>query len=166
MSGERIVFRLCLTATLAVWLAMSLWTMPHLAALGGGPIFDLRFLGYTATDAQGLITALGPKGRTFYLDAQQRLDLVFPALLAVTLILWFRRMAAPRWALALSALTLAATVLDYAENAAVRHMLVTATAAGVETASLLTQLKSAVGAIPLAAALLLFLAAAVRLFRR
>lgn len=166
MTGERIVFRLCLAATLALWLAMSLWSMPRLATLGGGPIFDLRFRGYTAADAQELLTLLGSEGRAFYLDVQQRLDLVFPALLAVTLILWFRRMAPPRWALALSALALAATVLDYAENAAVRHMLVTATTEGVETASLRTQLKSVVGAIALAAALLLLLAAALRRFRR
>ena len=113
--------------------------MPKLDAFGGGPIFDLRFLGYDRTAAEALLRALGTEGRAFYLNAQQWLDTAFPAVLGAA--------------------------LDYAENSLVRGMLASGTADGVEWASRMTLMKSAVGAVVLAAALLLVMAAALRQFR-
>jgi len=163
--GGRPLFRLSLAATLLLWLVMSLWSMPRLEAIGGGRIFDLRFFGYDRQDAEVLLAALGPEGRGFYADVQQALDTVFPALLALTLVLWFRRTAGRGWVRPLSALTLLAAALDYAENSLVRGMLVSGTAEGVEWASRLTQAKSAAGAVVLAAAAGLLAVAAFRLFR-
>jgi uncharacterized membrane protein (UPF0136 family) len=164
MAG-RVAFRLSLAATIAVWLAMSLWSMPRLSAAGGGPIFDLRFLGYDAAGAAGLLEALGSEGRAFYLAWQQGLDWLFPGLLGLTLVLWYHRTAGRGPARVLSAVALLAMILDYAENVAVRRMLLSGTAEGVEWASLLTQAKSAAGALALGAAGVLLLFSAVRLVR-
>ena len=165
MSAERALFRSSLAATLCLWLVMSLWSMPKLDAFGGGPIFDLRFLGYDRTAAEALLRALGTEGRAFYLNAQQWLDTAFPAVLALTLVLWFRRTAGQGGGRVLSALAVLGAALDYAENSLVRGMLASGTADGVEWASRMTLMKSAVGAVVLAAALLLVMAAALRQFR-
>ena len=152
MSGGRVLFRLALAATLVLWLAMSFWTMPHLSDLGGGPIFDLRFLGYSRDEAQALLDRLGPTGRAFYLGRQQALDWLFPACLGLVLIHWYRRTADPGLAFLLGAVALLATGFDYAENLSVRAMLVAGRADGVELASRMTVLKSAFGGFAILAA--------------
>ena len=108
----------------ALYLAMLAWSLPHLTALAGGlPMFDMRPGGYSELDARALLTALGVDGRTFYLGVQHRLDTVFPALEALALALTFPSLFPRLLAGALIAVSLAGTVFDWLENAAVAGLL-------------------------------------------
>ena len=79
--------------------------------------------GYSELDARALLTALGVDGRTFYLGVQHRLDTVFLALEALALALTFPRLFPRLLAGALIAVSLAGTVFDWLENAAVAGLL-------------------------------------------
>ncbi len=149
---------LWITAALvgAVYAAMALWSLPRLAGFSGGAlILDMRPGGYDAEAARALLVALGEEGRAFYLSRQQALDSALPALLALLLILWFRRLYAQGPALALSVLALVYAAFDYGENALVARMLAAGpdllTPALAEAASRLTTAKFAALAIALAA---------------
>jgi hypothetical protein len=114
--------------TLAVYLAMILWTLPAIQADAGGlRAFDLRPGGYDLIEAQAFLSALGAEGRALYLGAQHWLDLVYPALLAMFLglLIWRLGADAPRWVLWIgAALCVAGAGFDYLENARVAAMLV------------------------------------------
>lgn len=152
-----------------IYLVMVLWSLPKISGMAGGlPPFDLRPFGYSTAEARALLAALDDPAREFYLTVQQRLDLVFPGLLALSLVLSFRRLAPGALAMALSAVVVAAAGCDYAENAAVAGLLKAAdpTDAAIEAASRWTLLKSAGATIGFVALLGLMAAAAFRRWRK
>jgi hypothetical protein len=130
----RLVLILLTLATAIIWLVMNLVTVPHLQGLSGGlAIFDMRPLGYDLESAKTLLNALGLEGKSYYLDRQQALDSVFPALVFAMVAGWNIRLAAalketglhmpvPLVA-AFVAIGLIGAVGDYGENGAVRQML-------------------------------------------
>ncbi len=132
----------------AVYATMALWTLPTISAAAGGLApFDMRPLGYSFEEARAFLAALTEEGRHLYLDVQHRLDLVYPLLLAATLVLGCLLLTAstPLRALVIAA-ALSGMVFDYLENAAVADMLTAGhqqlTAALVAEASRWTLLKS------------------------
>lgn len=133
---------------LGVYLTMILWTLPRIAKDAGAPVFDLRSSRYSFEDARRFLANLSSEGRDFYLNVQQPLDMVYPALFGVVVawsILWTGK-GLPRWALRIAvAFALVAMAADFAENAAVRGMLLDGpdaiTAEQVATASGRTMLK-------------------------
>lgn len=152
----------------AVYLTMLLWSLPRLAAMAGGlPPFDLRPLGYAPDEARALLSALGTEGRAFYLGVQHRLDMVYPGLQALMLILLFRRLA-PGWpGQALTVVALAGAAFDWAENAAVAGLLRAAspTDAALVHASRMTQAKSGLVTLAMLALVALAIRAGLRHWR-
>ncbi len=149
-------YRAILVLTALVYGAMALWSLPRLAGFSDGAlILDMRLGGYDAGQVRALLDALGEEGRAFYLTRQQALDSALPALLALLLILSFRRLYARGPALALSVLALVYAAFDYGENALIARMLAAGpdlvTPALADAASRLTTAKFAALAIALAA---------------
>ena len=120
-------FWLLCAATLVVYAAMLVWSLPTVSAAAGGlRSFDLRPGGYSFGEAQAFLTALTPDGKAFYLNVQQRLDLAFPALEAATLFFAILMLTPARWGIWRQILPLTAipgAVFDYLENHAVASML-------------------------------------------
>lgn len=146
--------------TLAVFLAMMLWSLPALQGMAGGLVaFDLRPFGYSEGEARALLAALGDEGRAFCTVVPHRLDLVFPGLLAVTLCLTFRRGLSGVAGRVLCAVAVAGAGFDRAGNAAVAGLLASAEPAAEahHHASRMTQAKSALLAVALVAAVVLLL---------
>jgi hypothetical protein len=165
---RKVLFLTVLLATGAVYLAMVLWSLPELSRLAGGNLpFDLRPMGYTPTEARAFLAALGDEGRAFYRGVQHRLDLVFPGLFALSLILAFSRLAPRSLSLILSAVAAAAAGFDWAENAAVAWLLTepTPTDAAIVTASRLTLLKSLCVTLAMTGLLVLLLRSGWRRWR-
>jgi hypothetical protein len=90
--------------------------------------------GYSYEEARAFLDAISPEGTAFYLGVQHRLDMVYPALLALSLAIgltWAWK-GAPRAILGLMLiLTVAGAGFDYLENLWVGRML----AAGPEQVS-------------------------------
>lgn len=162
-----LLFGLCATI---IYLVMVLGTLKHLTDLAGVLPFDLRPAGYSQVDAVALLDALGESGRQYYLMRQIPLDMLYPALLALTLIStlrWcafrceptlFTRIGGP--------LAVLAATFDYLENLGIGLMLV----AGPAPNLVLVQMASAASilkAVLTSAAILAVIAALVSvLFRR
>lgn len=114
-------------ATVGLYLVMLLWSLPRISAEAGGLApFDMRPGGYSFDEARTFLTALSEEGRRFYLDVQHRLDLFYPALLALSLsvgLAWAWR-GLPRAALAaMVLLAFTGAGFDYLENLWVGTML-------------------------------------------
>lgn len=114
---------------LAIYLTMILFTLPHIEAITGLRPFDMRPLGYSPADAATLLEALGPEGRAYYLGQQIPLDMLYPGLLAVTLVAtgrWFGQKmpgsGLQRWG---AAFAVVAALCDYAENLGIIAMVTT-----------------------------------------
>lgn len=158
--------------TLAVYGTMLVWSLPQLVAAAGGLVpFDLRPGGYDAAAARALIAALGDEGRAYYLNVQQGLDTAYPALMALSFGLTFRRIARGWLAWGLAGLSGVAAAFDYLENLSVRAMLLAGpdgvTDAMALVASRYTVLKSVtVAGVSVALVILLALAAVRRLKKR
>ena len=170
MSGQR-VFWAVVAATLAVYAAMLAWSIPAISqAAGGRAIFDMLPAGYSYDEARAFLAALSPEGADFYLRVQHRLDLVYPALLAIASG-WAMVRLAPRWRwrLALLLVPVLGMVFDYLENRAVAVML----AAGADgltpemaaRASMFSQLKAAFTTLSLGLLLVLIVVWAFRRWR-
>jgi hypothetical protein len=105
---------------------MVLWSLPRIARDAGAPVFDLRSSRYDYEDARSFLTNLSDEGRDFYLNVQQSLDMIYPALFGIIVtwsILWAGK-GLPRWLLRIAvAFALVSMVADYSENSAVRGML-------------------------------------------
>ncbi len=88
---------------------------------------------------------------------QQRLDTVYPALLALVLVFSFRKLAPGKPGLVLVGLAIVAAVFDYVENLAVRSMLLAevVTDAMAQWASAMTIAKSTCTTVALLALLIL-----------
>jgi hypothetical protein len=161
--ARRLSFWAVVAATVAVYAAMVLWSIPRIeAAAGGLPVFDMRPGGYGLEDARAFLAALSAEGREFYLRVQHRLDLVYPALMALATGWALVRLAPGGGAWRLMALVpVPGMVFDWLENAAVARMLAAGpeglTAEMVSRASLWSQLKAGFTTVSLSL-LLIFLA--------
>jgi hypothetical protein len=173
--SRRALFWALAAVTLAVYLAMVLWSLPRISAAAGGLApFDLRPGGYSEAQARAFLALLGEDGARFYLAVQQRLDTAFPALSAATMAIAIVHLGRdlPRAArLAAAAVPVLGAAFDYLENAAVAVMLRAGanglTAEMAAAASRWTVLKSAfVAAAFVILLLLLVRAALVRLRAR
>jgi membrane protease YdiL (CAAX protease family) len=170
MALLRILFWGLFSLTLAIYAVMLGWSLPSIAAAAGGLVpFDMRPGGYSFTDAHAFLSALSSEGAEFYVSVQQKLDVAYPGLLALTLLfaiaaLLPRRIGAWRWVVA--AIALPVGVFDYLENHAVAQM-IHAGAAGlttelVATASQWTVLKSGASTVAMSLVLVLLLWRAVQ----
>jgi len=111
----------------------------------GMDVFDGRVRGYDLVDARAYLSALSIEQTGLYQGLFRFLDTIFPALLAVTLCLSFRRAARRGLRLAFLVMTALYLGADYTENAMVGRMLALGpdgiNARTVDTASLFTQVK-------------------------
>jgi len=171
MKAGSVAFWILFAVTVVVYGVMVLWSLPRIAAAAGGlAAFDMRPTGYSFDEAKGFLAALSPDGVAFYLGVQEKLDSVYPALLAATLFFAIVALAPAklgiwRWVLALIAIP--GAVFDYLENAAVSAMLAAGadglTSVAVDTADRWTVLKSAFTAVAMITLVLLLVG---RLARR
>ena len=159
----KLLFWIIVAATFGVYVAMIFWSIPAISRQAGGlAIFDMRPGGYTFDEARVFLAALTDDGRRIYTDVQQRLDIAYPALLAVTLGWSILRLAPRSWGLfryLLAATAIPGMVFDYWENADVAAMLAAGpdgiTSETVAAASLHSQIKA--GASTVAMTILLAL---------
>jgi hypothetical protein len=167
MSRAAWIFWTVFAVTMAVYLTIVLWTLPHLQQMAGGlAAFDLRPMGYSPAEARAVVGALGAAGADYYLNVQHWLDTAYPGLMALVLVLAFRWLARGWLVWVLGAGAVIAALFDYLENHAVAVML----RAGpdglsdvmVESASRWTVLKSASSTIVFVALLVLLLLAGWR----
>ena len=126
MTNEDLFRHIGVTAIVAATLATSVYltmvnvTLAHLEVVSGQMPFDMRPFGYSPTDAAALLDALRPDGHAYYLTRQIPLDILYPALLALTLgstILWFgKRLPNRRLVHFGIAVLVGAALFDYIEN--------------------------------------------------
>ncbi len=111
----------------SVYLLMVNVTLAHIETISGQVPFDMRPLGYSATEAAMLLDALGAEGRAYYLNRQIALDTLYPAMLMLTLIStisWFGQGMPNRTLIRFGiALSLGCALLDYIENSGVAAMI-------------------------------------------
>ncbi|TNB48479.1 hypothetical protein FF124_09155 [Martelella lutilitoris] len=148
MQRMRMTAWIAFAIAVCIYGAMTVWTLPAISQAAGGLMpFDMRPGGYSRGEAQAFLAALSPQGRAIYLGPQQRLDLVYPAALALTLGIALYLLAPFNrfWKGLLAMIPVLGMVFDYLENAAVRAMLLVGPSGlqpgQVETASLLTTAK-------------------------
>lgn len=102
-------------------------TLAHIEEISGHIPFDMRPLGYSPTEAATLLEALGVEGRAYYVRRQIPLDILYPAMLALTLIatiLWFsQRMPKSRIVRPAVALSVGSALCDYIENLGIIAMI-------------------------------------------
>jgi len=171
MKAASVGFWILFVVTLVVYGVMVLWSLPRIAGAAGGLApFDMRPTGYGFDEAKAFLAALSPDGSVFYLGVQEKLDSVYPALLAATLFFAIAALAPARlgiWRWVLALIAVPGAVFDYLENAAVSAMLAAGadglTPAIVASADRWTVLKSAFTAVAMVT-LVLFLVG--RLVRR
>jgi hypothetical protein len=167
----RLLFWAVVAATVAVYAVMLGWSIPAISdAAGGRAVFDMLPAGYSYAEAQAFLAALSPDGADFYLRVQHRLDLIYPALLAISTG-WAMVRLAPhwRWRPALLLAPIPGMVFDYLENRAVSVMLLAGadglTPEMVAQASRFSQLKAILSTLSLGLLLILILAWAFRRWR-
>lgn len=118
------------TASTIIYLLMIRVTLPTLLETSGQIAFDMRPFGYSPQDAAQLLQGLGENGRRFYLTWQIPLDILYPALLASTLIcaaLWLgKRQPHTHVTRIAIALALGTLICDYAENLGIVLMILNA----------------------------------------
>ena len=73
-------------ASLGIYLVMINITLDHIQSLSGLRPFDMRPGGYSSEQAYALLDALGVDGRQYYLTRQIPFDLIYPSLMALTLV--------------------------------------------------------------------------------
>lgn len=155
MSGRRIAFWALFAVTAAIYATMLVWSLPAISAKAGGLApFDMRPGGYTFDDAHTFLSALTPEGAAFYRNVQQRLDLFFPALVALTMFFAIAALLPTLWGgwrWLLASVALPGAVFDYLENAGVAAMLAAGpdglTAQLVDATSRWSMLKAAANTV-------------------
>ncbi len=114
-------------AAAIIYLLMIGTTLPQMEDMSGGVPFDMQPFGYGVSAAVELLNALGEDGRNYYLTRQIPLDMMYPALLAVTLasmMKWFGLSGVNTGLVRISiALSVCAALFDYAENLGVSIMI-------------------------------------------
>ena len=112
---------------ISVYLAMILGPLATLESTAGLKPFDMRPNGYGLEEARELLSNLGAEGREIYLKQQLPLDLLYPALMALTLACLYQLIGSTSGhALIVRVgvvLSWAAASFDYAENFGVFLML-------------------------------------------
>lgn len=118
---------LCGLTAVGIYLFMIQVTLAHIQTVSGMVPFDMRPFGYSPDEAARLLTALEETGRAYYLTRQIPLDIVYPALLALTLIsanVWFGSSLPNKNIIRAGAVfSIAAAVADYSENLGISMML-------------------------------------------
>ena len=115
------------TLTMAVYLAMLLYSIPAVVSFAPGMmLFDLSPTGYTFEYAVARLEALGAEGRATYLTTQLPLDFIYPGLFAVTyslLLTWLFRKGADHSSKIyyFSLVPIAAGLFDYIENVLTKY---------------------------------------------
>jgi len=125
-SGKGVI--VLITLAMIFYLTMVLGTLAHLEGLSGLKPFDMRPAGYSYSEAQALLAALGPEGRHFYMTRQLPLDLVYPALFALSIsksLNWLTQSfgRSRGWYRVAAQIAFLAAAADYAENALIFGML-------------------------------------------
>lgn len=147
----------CLVASAALFGFILSVTFPRLRQFSGGiDPFDSRFWGYSLSEAQALLVALGASGRDYYANVQLWVDTFYPASYGLSRALCLYWLALPLRAtrdgfavpikVYLLALPCVVMILDWSENGAISTMLATwqqLDASQVAGASQLSFLKSA-----------------------
>jgi len=114
-------------AAAGFYLLMTFGTLAHLETLSGLRPFDMRPGGYSAELANSLINDLGPSGRRYYLTRQIPLDLVYPSLMALTLVSllkWLGSCGVSQNLVRIGTwFSIAAAIADYLENAGICLMI-------------------------------------------
>lgn len=114
-------------AAAGIYLLMIFVTLAHIETLSGLRPFDMRPGGYSAELANSLINDLGSSGRRYYLTRQIPLDLVYPALMALTLVSLLKWLGSRDVSQKLVRIgtwfSIAAAVADYLENAGICLMI-------------------------------------------
>jgi hypothetical protein len=114
-------------AAAGFYLLMIFGTLAHIETLSGLRPFDMRPGGYSAEQANSLIDALGSSGRRYYLTRQIPLDLVYPSLMALTLISLFKWLGSRDVSQKLVRIgtwfSIAAAIADYLENVGICLMI-------------------------------------------
>ena len=171
MTLARVLFWVALAATAGVYGAMVGWSLPRVSAMAGGLVpFDMRPTGYTPGEAQAFVLALSDEGRGFYLNVQQGLDFVFPALSALVLVWSFRWLSPGMMGRVLGLVAKLGSAFDYLENFSVQAMLLAGadgfTDRMAQVANRYTLLKSLFVTLSLVALLGLLVAVIVRKIRK
>lgn len=158
----------------ALFIAMTALEFFYFRRLSGGlPSLDMRVTGFTPDEGMAWLTALGRRGGEIIIVWHYlTLDLLFPALLSLTLVSLilafgrrltrFRAMSAQLQALCALVLVLPYTIADYAQNFAMARLLSDFQSANPDSLSLassLTVTKFALLAIAVAVVTVLALAA-------
>ena len=165
------IFWVLLTAMLAAWLAMNIWTAPQIEAMSGGlRLLDMRFSGYSYSEARDFVTAIGEEGVALYLGPQLWLDMIFPPLLGAVLFFCYRWLFPGRVGVVIGTLSLTFVLVDYLENLALLTILRAGpNSMAPETVVIANQLTLTKWSLALIGLLALVIGGAVRLackFRR
>ncbi|MEP0940979.1 MAG: hypothetical protein ABJH63_05335 [Rhizobiaceae bacterium] len=114
-------------AATCIYLAMINITLEHIQSLSGLRPFDMRPGGYSTEQAYALLDALGIDGRQYYLNRQIPLDLIYPGLMALTLVSVLKWLESHGLNGVLAQvgvwLSLGAAITDYLENAGICLMI-------------------------------------------
>ena len=114
-------------AAAGFYLLMIFVTLAHIETLSGLRPFDMRPGGYSAELANSLINDLGSSGRRYYLTRQIPLDLVYPSLMALTLVSLLKWLGSRNVSQKLVRIgtwfSIAAAIADYLENAGICFMI-------------------------------------------
>jgi hypothetical protein len=123
----KITFWLIFALTMGIYATMLFWSLPIITNYSGGLLpFDLRPTGYNLEEAKALLVALSTDGVDFYKNIQLKLDTIYPALMAISLILAYKILAPKklgRWRALLYPFAVFAAIFDYLENYSINKML-------------------------------------------
>lgn len=163
MTIFRVIYALLVAITFGIFMVMVLWTLPEISASANGlKPFDLRPSGYSFEEAIAFLQAISDEGRDIYLGIQHTLDIFYPVLLAMVLVIFFTQMTSFIWAGILSLIAIAGAVFDFLENMGVKSLFElhkvspeAITPKMVETLSNWTFLKSATTSLAFVALLVL-----------
>ncbi len=121
------IYWLVFFAMIGVYALMLFWSLPKIIADDGIMLFDLRPKGYSFEEAQQILNSLSPQAIEFYKNIQASiLDMIFPALLFLTLALAYWLLAPTnwgRWRFLILLFALPGTIFDYLENFTIIKML-------------------------------------------
>jgi hypothetical protein len=126
-TGRRVLVLLAITISL--YMTILFYTIPSVTARAPEMrLFDMSPGGYSQTDAESLLAAIGPEGRNTYLKLQLPVDFVYPGFFAVTctmtLVWLFRqRFGSGSKVFLLAPVPAAAGFFDYMENFGILLML-------------------------------------------
>lgn len=153
-----------------VYLVMIFVTLAHIETLSSLRPFDMRPGGYSAEVADSLINNLGSHGRRYYLTRQIPLDLVYPSLMALTLVSLLKWLGSRDVSHKLVRIgiwfSIAAAVADYLENAGICLMILSWPEISTNTVLAASVASIAKSALTTAAVLTVLIAVGFLTFKR